>query len=295
MKPEETIYVAPNGSATDRLDRAETLLPRRRFFNDMPDKGLFALVAVVGFSGIMLLKLQRFDANFVAAGAVLLMTAYGVLAFRIPKVKMRLDRLGDNFYYLGFLYTLASLSAALIQLQRGSVIDDLLGSFGIALFTTIVGVAGRVMFVQMRGDLEEVEDHVRRDLLSASSDLRAQLSLSLSEFETFRTGIHQAAKTIENETPDAARTAIAKISEIAEHAATRINAAFETEREKVSVLSEAVARITKTLQTLTDDMNDQMNQFGDHLDRILTSLDKTASRLDHRSKRRRWYWPFRKI
>jgi hypothetical protein len=32
---------------------------------------------------------------------------------------MRLDRLGDNFYYLGFIYTLASLTAALLQLRGG--------------------------------------------------------------------------------------------------------------------------------------------------------------------------------
>ncbi|MEA2819475.1 MAG: hypothetical protein QOJ86_1479 [Bradyrhizobium sp.] len=292
---DETIYVTPDGDAANRLDRAEKLLPRRRFFNDMPDKGLFAFVAVVGFSGIMFLKLQRVDANFVAAAAVMLMTFYGVFAFRFPKVKMRLDRLGDNFYYLGFLFTLASLSAALIQLQRGSVIDDLLGSFGIALFTTIVGVAGRVMFVQMRGDLEEVEDHVRRDLLSASSDLRSQLSLSLAEFETFRTGVHQAAKTMENETPDAARTAITKITEVAEQAATRIDAAFEAERDKVNALGEAVVRITRALQQLTDEMNDQMARFGEHLDRLLDKLGETANRLDRRSKKRRWYWPFRKV
>ena len=50
-----------------------------------------------------------------------------------------------------------------------------------------------MLFVQMRGDIDEVEDEVRKDLLSASADLRAQLSLSLAEFETFHAGVKQAA------------------------------------------------------------------------------------------------------
>src|SRR5258707_14782977 len=106
----------------DRLDRAQRTLPRRRFFSDMPDKGLFALVAVSGFAGILILKVRGVDADLVAAGAVILMLLYGFVAFQFRRVRLRPDRLGDNFYYLGFIYTLASLSAALLQLRGGGVL-----------------------------------------------------------------------------------------------------------------------------------------------------------------------------
>src|SRR5258707_552427 len=104
-------------------------LPRRRFIDDMPDKGLFGLVAVAGFVAIISLKLYDANADIVAAFAVALMIAYGLIAYRIPAVSLRLDRLGDNFYYLGFIFTLASMSAALIQLRENiNNIDSLLGS-----------------------------------------------------------------------------------------------------------------------------------------------------------------------
>src|SRR5215467_1091896 len=93
-------------------------LPRRRFLNDMPDKGLFGFVAVFGFVTIIALKLNNYDADIVTGLAVALMVGYGLIAYRIPEVHIRLDRLGDNFYYLGFIFTLASLSTALIQLRR---------------------------------------------------------------------------------------------------------------------------------------------------------------------------------
>ena len=94
--------------------------------------------------------LRRVVLCLVAGSAVALMVAYGLIAYRIPDVQIRLDRLGDNFYYLGFIFTLASMSAALIQLRAEPNIEAILGSFGIALITTIVGVAGRVLFTQMR-------------------------------------------------------------------------------------------------------------------------------------------------
>ena len=163
------------------LGGATPTLPRRRFFSDMPDKGLFAGVALVGFGAICTLKVSGYPAEYVAAFAVVLMVIYGALAFAIPLLQMRLDRLGDNFYYLGFIFTLASLSAALLQLQAGMKIEELLGSFGIALVTTIVGIIGRVVFGQYRIEIDDIEEHVRRDLVATSAELRGQITAAVRE------------------------------------------------------------------------------------------------------------------
>src|SRR5215204_6054768 len=142
----EDMEVSGRTPPDDRLHAAARTLPRRRFFDDMPDKGLFALVALVGFAAIILLKTNtRIASEIIAALGVGAMLLYGFAAFRLPTVQIRPDRLGDNFYYLGFIYTLASLSAALIQLRSEPQIEELLGNFGIALITTVVGVAGRVL------------------------------------------------------------------------------------------------------------------------------------------------------
>jgi hypothetical protein len=282
--------------AEDRLDGAARLLPRRRFFDDMPDKGLFALVAVAGFGGILFFKLQQFDGGYVACAAVLLMLIYGLLAFRFKRVRMRPDRLGDNFYYLGFIFTLASLSAALlqIQIQKNASIDDLLGSFGIALFTTIVGVAGRVLFVQMRGDIDEVEDEVRRDLLSASADLRAQLNLSLAEFETFHTGVKQATEKAATQSGAAAEDAISSIKNVARSAADNIDRAFSNETDKIATLEQGMNRIESNLRNLTADLNDRLFEFSDRVYEMVKQLEATVDILSRRKPRRRWYWPFRR-
>src|SRR5579859_8237734 len=126
-------------ASEDRLAAAARTLPRRRFIDDMPDKGLFAVFALAGFLAILVLKTEtRLSSQMVAALSVSAMVLYGIFAWRMPTVQIRPDRLGDNFYYLGFIYTLASLSATLIEIRNGPQIEELLGNFGIALTTTVL-------------------------------------------------------------------------------------------------------------------------------------------------------------
>jgi hypothetical protein len=275
----------------DRLDRAQRTLPRRRFFDEMPDKGLFALVSVAGFAAILILKVRGFDADLVAGGAVTLMLVYGFVAFQFRRVRLRPDRLGDNFYYLGFIYTLASLSAALLQLRTGARMEQLLGSFGIALFTTIVGVAGRVLFVQMRGDIDEVEDEVRKDLLATSADLRSQLSMALAEFETFHTAVQQAARKAAQQSD--AQDAISNISRVANAAADNIDKAFTREEEKARTLEQAMLRIEKGLKGLTTEMSDRVYDLSDNLERMVGQLAIAIDLISRRKPKFR-FWPFRR-
>jgi F0F1-type ATP synthase membrane subunit b/b' len=192
---------------------------------------------------------------------------------------------------LGFIYTLASLSAALLQLRGGARIEELLGSFGIALFTTIVGVAGRVLFVQMRGDIDEVEDEVRKDLLSASADLRAQLSITLGEFETFHTGVQQATRKAAEQSTTAAQDAISNISRVVNAAAENIDKAFARESDRLHSFEQAVLRIENGLKNLTTEMSDRVYELSDSLERMVGQLAIAIDLISRRRSKLR-FWPF---
>ena len=297
-----------SGDITRRNTRTDSAsnLPRRRFFNEMPDKGLFGFVAIFGFSVIIALKLHKYDPDKVAALAVALMLFYGVIAYRMPGVQLRLDRLGDNFYYLGFIYTLASMSAALIELRADEDIKPLIGSFGIALFTTIVGVAGRVMFVQMRTELDEIETQSRRDLLATSNALSAQLALVLREFETFITAIQQATDETHVRTAAAAETQAQLLSDVGKTAANEIKGAFEDSKSQTSELTSAVKRVSQALDRAaerianmelpSDQLSEKVGSFGRQLDSLVAQLEAATNEVQRLTprRRRRWYWPFRK-
>jgi hypothetical protein len=269
------------GEAYNEQTADAIALPRRRFIDDMPDKGLFAGVATFGFSLILFLKVQQFTPELVAAFAVAMMLVYGSIAYRIPAVSLRLDRLGDNFYYLGFIYTLASLSAALVELRTGINSGAILGAFGIALITTIVGIAGRVIFVQMRSEIDSVEETIRRDIAETSSRLKGQLSAALNDLDTFRTGVRQASVECLNESATYAKANIHQISALAQESASKISEAFAGNHEAaqktlelVSKTSSAVARLINRVETA------ELGTAKAHIDRISSVAQQAALRID---------------
>jgi hypothetical protein len=301
-----TTQARTDQSTGDLLRNVRSMLPRRLFFDDMPDKGLFAGVAALGFILILILKVEALGSELVCALAVALMLAYGAAAYRIPAVRLRLDRLGDNFYYLGFIYTLASLSAALVQMRSGIEIEAVLGNFGVALITTIVGIAGRVVFVQMRSEIDDVEEVIRRDILEAAAALKGQLSGAIQEFDTFRTGLRQITKETLEESADYGKAHIQKIAAVAEAAAARINAAFDEKKSngeglvKVNIkLAAAVDNLISRMEKAdlpTEQLTSRLNSFTSALEQYLRQLGKAMNVVVDlaTTKRRRWRWWRRK-
>ena len=86
-------------------------------------------------------------AAMVAAGVVLALIAYYMLNDEDAP-----EEEGDNVYYLGLLFTLVSLMFTLVELfgsdtdavRNAEKVRVLLENFGIALTSTVVGIAGRV-------------------------------------------------------------------------------------------------------------------------------------------------------
>jgi hypothetical protein len=269
------------GEAINEQRAAAVSLPRRRFIDDMPDKGLFAGVATFGFALILFLKIQLFSPEIVATFAVAMMIVYGSIAYRIPAVSLRLDRLGDNFYYLGFIYTLASLSAALVELRTGINSTAILGAFGVALITTIVGIAGRVIFVQMRSEIDTVEEEIRREIAEASSRLKGELSAALNDLDTFRTGVRQASVECLNENAAYAKANIHQISAVTQAAASKISEAFEQNHtaaqqtlELVSKTSSAVAQLITRIDAA------ELGTARAHIEQISSVAQQAAARID---------------
>ena len=137
---------------------------------------LFFGFVLLGAIAIWTMKSVGFNQYAVTAVPISLMIVYAIIALTTKRNRLREDRVGDNVYYLGFLFTLVSLAYALhVYSPDGSGATEIITNFGIAVFTTILGLAGRVLFSQMREDPEEYEREARLSLAEASSELRAQL------------------------------------------------------------------------------------------------------------------------
>ena len=85
------------------------------------------------------------------------MLCYAAALLLARSLRLRDDQSGDNLYYMGFLFTLTSLGAALMHFSAARAAEEIVRNFGIAITSTIVGIALRVLFNQMRRDPLEVE------------------------------------------------------------------------------------------------------------------------------------------
>ena len=130
------------------------------------------------------------------------------------------DVKGDSIYYLGLLFTFAALVAALIAFSVGADGNAVSASgsirnFGIALLTTIVGLAGRVWFTMSKESPGDVEDAVRFQLDEAVSRMkqsldraRTELEIMANQFQTSSEGLRDVAESIGAGTRQAAATII---------------------------------------------------------------------------------------
>jgi uncharacterized coiled-coil DUF342 family protein len=161
--------------------------------------------------------------------------------------------------------------------------------------------------VQLRGEIDEVEAIVRRDLLTTANDLRAQLTLALREFETFTRSVQQVANEALSSSSNLTGIQIERIAQVAEEAANRIKRAFETNqldgeglRNVISRISTAAETISSRLETATlptEVLEKQLASFGKELESLLERLHQIVDQIAAvpakiRRRRRRWYWPF---
>lgn len=145
----------------------------------------------IGSALILILKALGMHGAVVAATAVGLMFAYAVVGAS-RKLQVRIDVLGDNLYYIGFLFTLVSLSHSLYMLGTGRTeVSYLLENFGLAIATTLCGLALRVFFNQPKADISEYENAVRMSMTEAAAHFVGETSRIGRDISTVRTGLAQ--------------------------------------------------------------------------------------------------------
>ncbi len=265
-------------------------LARRAFHNDERDRWLFLTFAVGGFAFVLTAKFLAFRPLPTEALVIGLLVAYAVMSWTSPRFKLHPDRLGDNCYYMGFLFTLASLSGALLVLQdstaeaRGSLLESLLGSFGVALFSTIAGIAARVFFMQIHREVEDVEESIRRELQDAARLLKDQLGNAVSGMETFRLRTQQVMDEQFNSVSEEFGAASRKLSEqIAEtgtaHAAAG-QALVRNSEAAVSTLASAVEAMNVQMQGVAQAHERTTERLVGSAETLLGEVGRLVERVD---------------
>lgn len=230
-------------------------------------------------------------ALFVAAVCIV---SYSFVCYAGRERRVRLDRAGDNCYYLGLTYTLVSLSVALVKREVGTSPEALIQTFGIAVGSTIIGVIARLLLIQYRLEPDDIETRARVELATAADELRRQLIDAASRFQTFSVSIQDsvtvAVTKITNDQIDRQKELVAQINDVLAKSIegiaqsttviqasleqhSKIMKKYQTAGEKSASAAEMLASKIEAL-ALPDDL------ISRGFTTLQTSLQGTASRLD---------------
>jgi hypothetical protein len=226
---------------------------------------LFFVVVVIGSAYIVLSKLNNFGAFAVTAVPVLIMIVYALLLGGARLFRLRDDQSGDNLYYMGFLFTLTSLAVSLYQFSAAGSAEQIVQNFGIAIASTIAGIALRILFNQMRRDPVEVEAAARLELAEAARRVKRELEGTILEFNYFRRMTQQSV----TDALDEMREGIGAAGKPIE----------EASRKSGETLDDLNERMVRTLQAVSE----QLVQEGELLSRsaagIVEAIDATVTKL----------------
>lgn len=233
----------------------------------------FASFLIAGVGCIALGKIRDWPQLWITAAPVGTMLIYSILLFMSRFLRLRDDQSGDNLYYLGFLFTLTSLGFSLWEFRTADVGDEIVKNFGIAISTTIVGVALRVIFQQMRQDPLEVERTARLELAEAARKVRVELDETVLHFSNFRRTVVQSAVDGEADVRERVEKDLKNIAtglkDLPDRVAEALTNANTQAGTKLEELSDSLA---KKIETSTTRLGDAADSLSDILDDVAVRL-----------------------
>lgn len=253
-------------------------LPTRRA-EDASERLPYLAFLLLGFFGILLGKtFTSIPALFFTLAAAVAIIVYGaVWGFRNHN-RVRIDRIGDNCYYLGLTYTLASLISALIDLSGDEVEQTLLQDFGIALASTAAGVIMRMVLIQFRDEIDDIETDARLALSDEVRMFEISLRKSRADLDDYRSTIQKNISDTHVELANALKAHAKKLSDQSLASASSLDERMAAVDRFLTVFekqSESLFQATNTLGNATTDLArrmDGINAQPDMLENAFASI-----------------------
>jgi hypothetical protein len=239
----------------------------------------FGLV-LFGCGFIVFSKLHDFGAFYVTSIPVVVMIGYALLLAFARLLRLRDDQSGDNLYYMGFLFTLTSLAVSLYQFSATGSAEQIVQNFGVAIASTISGIALRIFFNQMRRDPVEVEHATRLELAEASRRVKRELESTVLEFSYFRRATQQSISDALDEVNGMLEQAKDRfVGQLDDFAATSSQPLEQASKRSGDTIEDVTSRISQTLGTAARQIAEETGELSNSLASIVQSIDHVATKL----------------
>jgi hypothetical protein len=266
--------------------------------NDSLDTWVFVGIFVTGVITQIIGRLI-FDAPAILIIFILIsyLVGYAYLVYQGTYTKISRSMAADNFYYMGFLFTISSLAIALYKFgqpteqSQEATLRIIVADLGIGLSTTIVGLLLRTAFTQFRNAPEEIEDRVTITLKQRAKEVESNFLIAIKTFESTNVRLQELTKRTEENIQIVLEDFPERVAYIHDILDQSINEAIETftsrltdKLENVSELNLPVDEINSKWRSVISAM-DQLELPPDILknkfDEALEEIDKFIKRVEN--------------
>lgn len=246
---------------------------------------VFVILTFGGCSFIAVSKVSGMNPIVSMLVPILLMFGYLVLAWSFSAIRLHDEQTGDNLYYMGFLFTLASLGASLYLFTGDSSTDDVVRNFGIAISSTITGIALRIFYNQTRRDVLDIERATRHDLAAAARRVRTELETSSRDFASLRRAnnqlINEGFEDVVDQVERTGKKLASALQKLTEDTVNPLEKAAEKYtrimEENLSDVSGKLSDVTKTIETSVSSVskaNQTVTSAASELSQRVTEVSK---------------------
>lgn len=257
-----------------------------KLISDATDQVFFLSIFLAGLFLITILKITS-NSGISALIAILLLAGYAISSYRLSIFKLSAEKIGDNSYYLGFLFTLISLSNALYLFTDSLDQNQIVSDFGIALASTIAGILLRIIFNQMKLEPDQIEDKVKETLTEAGIRLSGELENVINEVDKVSSSMGILMKDSMKEMEVIISKSTSKHDELAKSIEFASNNIIERNKQIASSIDSVTDSIIQRNREVTDQIqgsvaklgNENIDQLKEPLDDIKNSLTSLSNHL----------------
>ena len=161
---------------------------------------LFGFSIFGGITAILLgTWLNSFFLNIIIPVGIMLYYAYTVNKDKSDSLSI--EQKADSVYYMGFILTLVAMTASLVALAYDDELrfNAVVINFGLALATTILGLAIRIIWIQLSSkSLSDAESILKERIIRRSQDLQDQTEKVVGSMTALSNQLSKVAEPLQS-------------------------------------------------------------------------------------------------
>lgn len=267
---------------------SSTLTPRKA--RD-PATTYFLISLIVGMLCAFCTAFGRVGQVISVIGPILATVAYGIVAVRLLHPKSgpapSTERVADNCYYLGFLFTLIALCVSflpVIALGAEITSQDVLRAFSMALLTTVVGLIFRTLLVQRSSALEESSSEYQYAAAELAESVVTEGQRVQSAMRSWASNVTESSQhgleTVTNILHEQLRPAAHQLAQEVVAATSVLRAEIDRLSNVGQTAHGAVARVGDAANAQSDAIASAVTRFSSAMDNLTESIQSASQRTE---------------